>query len=714
MDEKTTLDVSTRTPVAGLPAWVTPEVVSGGFDTGAAVAGGPLTADEAETVARKGLAASRAALFADALTEPGLAQLQELLDNRCYRVDVPEEAALLTVAWLARQEGAGDLVRELLAVLEPFADRLRFTPVPVPTVDRDPPTVDRDPSIVERETVGEVRAELARRPADQRVAAMNEALTVWNPFADELLTLWLQTCVDGRVGVAFAPGWLTSGAALLVRYQVLVATHTLCTKHRKPKENSAILRTSLEIVARGGELSPRQHRLLQHAVDAMVRRRGVPGDAAHAALRAVQAADAARPTHAALAGIVDERLDGLPQSSGICDVAPLIAPVVLPDGTTAAVPSGIRRMLTRATAGRLDELVDAGVIGSFEVLARLASNIVADHSAAAYHDPALRVLMARHCKAFRNRRVVVLVRNFRSQVSIGELPWVSAVAGFRTVDDAYRAEMAQLLRTVGSQALSGFPGTSLPNLLVREFTVLSGIAALNLPWVEELAADIFKGAFSAKFLDAAECAGRLLAGSLYEDYYGIDYGALPALEEAGRQSVGGVQTWPAFDALCRRRAALPRRREGLLDRNGMVIEQAQILTTHNLATLATAGVVPVGGWTGAAHHAFERVLVLTEKLIRVPRPLPAIKEIAYAWRHMLFYAALLSNDEQAELRDWLRGATAESGESVSRILEPVLAGLDDVMNGEHFAADGSSTNGRRLLGWSATGHWLLPRLSTRP
>jgi len=200
--------VGARSPVAGLPAWVTLEVLTGGFATGAAVAGGPLTAAELEVVERVGLPAGRKALFEYCLSEPGLAELQGLLDSGCYRVDVPEEAALLVVAWLARQDqdAAGERIQELLAELAPFADRLRFTPTPAPEVADDP-------SVVQRETVGEVRAALARRVPNRQVAAMNEALAVWNPFGDELLALWLATCVDGRVAAAAAPAdpvWVTA------------------------------------------------------------------------------------------------------------------------------------------------------------------------------------------------------------------------------------------------------------------------------------------------------------------------------------------------------------------------------------------------------------------------------------------------------------------------------------------------------------------------
>ena len=58
------LKIGSRRPVAGLPSWVTPEVVRGGFVTGSAAAGGPLEEWEREVAREAGVAESRAAIFA--------------------------------------------------------------------------------------------------------------------------------------------------------------------------------------------------------------------------------------------------------------------------------------------------------------------------------------------------------------------------------------------------------------------------------------------------------------------------------------------------------------------------------------------------------------------------------------------------------------------------------------------------------------------------
>ncbi len=62
------LSIGSRTPVKDLPAWVTPEVVRGGFATGPAAPAGPLEPWEREIARRAGVAESREALFAYHLT----------------------------------------------------------------------------------------------------------------------------------------------------------------------------------------------------------------------------------------------------------------------------------------------------------------------------------------------------------------------------------------------------------------------------------------------------------------------------------------------------------------------------------------------------------------------------------------------------------------------------------------------------------------------
>ncbi len=126
------LQVGSRTPVDSVPAWATLEIVTGGFATGELLAGGPLRDHERNFVASHALEADaddRRALNQYFLSEAGLAELTERLERGTYEIGVPEEGALLVVAWLMRS-GHHQQARDLLDQLAPFMSRLRFFPIP--------------------------------------------------------------------------------------------------------------------------------------------------------------------------------------------------------------------------------------------------------------------------------------------------------------------------------------------------------------------------------------------------------------------------------------------------------------------------------------------------------------------------------------------------------------------------------------------------------
>lgn len=378
--------VGERAPVAALPAWVTLQVLHGGFASGHALAETAPDVEERLVAKRAGLPAERAALFAHYLSDAGLAELRALIRSGDYRLQAPEGAALPVVAWLL-ERGHAEAAAELVDKILPLAYRLRFTPQPHRSTA--PPI---DPSLVHRETARDVRGALAARRPNLRVEAMREALTVWHPFGDELITWWLDAgLVQAPAVSAVDEAWLEQGRALLARYRVLAAEHTLCGKHRNPKENLGLLVACLETVAAGEELDARRRGLLRVTIEAMVRRRGAPGEARHTALREQQAGEAARPTHREVTEVVVERLGLLPDDVGIPDVGAVIVPVqewehiahpAVPVGTQ--IPASVGRVVRRATAGQVDELVALGLIGSAEQLAKLIPQLTARTFAASF------------------------------------------------------------------------------------------------------------------------------------------------------------------------------------------------------------------------------------------------------------------------------------------------------------------------------------------
>ncbi|MFJ7262084.1 hypothetical protein ACIQV2_18215 [Streptomyces globosus] len=721
-----TLAVGSRTPVAGLPAWVTPEVVRGGFATGTPAAGGPLAPYEEEAARRAGVPADRAALFAHALTEDGLAGLWQLLDSGRYEVALPEEAALLTVAWLVRADDF-DAAAELLARLRPFADRLRFLPRPA-----DRPAAD--PNAVHRRTVGEAAAALRSRRPKEAVEAQREALSVWRPFDDELLAYWLpridaEAAAPARTGVrdggARAPRTAApcaEAARLLERYRGLAANHTRCGRHRDPKSNTGIMLRALEAAAAGRRHEPRLAGLLRHAVTSAVAKRGRPGSPEHARLRAEQARQAAQPAHHRIAAAIADRLAELDQGAGTPDVDGPVAPIGAPEAEATGLPAGtavpprLRQVVAGALSAPPETLVERGLVPSAEVLAALVPQLVANATAARHADPALRTLAAATYRAFRNRRSLLLL-HYAHQVRVDELPWVKAVAAHGTdADTGARARAAAhaALRRVGDLAVGAFPGTLLPNPLVREMSHLAQQAELSAPFTEELAADIFMGGFTPKFLAAARTAADLLDGSLYARYYGIDCAAVRSMAVVhAAEGLGSPSRRPrtvaAFDRLCAERAGGDAGRSWSPAANGTVIEQAQILTTHNLAVLVRcADVAPAAGWEALAGECLAAVCRLVTRVQGHPRPLGTLKDAAYAWRQMLFHLSLCPPDRQAAFVEHAAAEAARQPWHTAARLAPAVAGLRLVAAGGAFEADGTALGGlaRRFQGWTTAGHWM--------
>jgi hypothetical protein len=217
------------------------------------------------------------------------------------------------------------------------------------------------------------------------------------------------------------------------------------------------------------------------------------------------------------------------------------------------------------------------------------------------------------------------------------------------------------------------------------------------------------GTFSAKFLEAAQLAGELLRGSLYERYYDIDYEQL-RLMAPDRPDKGSSARTSAFAALCHSRSEAPS--GWSVAANGMVIEQAQILTTHNLAALA--------GPIGLRHHferksdtlaarSLDRVLELIAKTSGNPRPLGTVKDAAYAWRQMIFYLSFAAPSDYPRFLDQIASRLAAQPSHVSEKLASAVGGLDWVMRGGSLDDTSAPGDARRFLGWAAGGHWMLPR-----
>lgn len=203
-------------------------------------------------------------------------------------------------------------------------------------------------------------------------------------------------------------GW-AEAAELLLAYARAAAEHTRCTKHRNPKQNSAVLALATR-EHRAGALSGRTLSRLRAAVSGMVAKRGEPASARLTEVRRTQAGTAAQPADRDLARVAAARLAQARSDEGLITPEDFLGPTTATEGVehdvpaAAAMPTSVGRTLRLSRAALVEVLVADGTISSSE-----APQLTAETVAAAYADPALGRLMGATYAAFRRRRSLLLV-----------------------------------------------------------------------------------------------------------------------------------------------------------------------------------------------------------------------------------------------------------------------------------------------------------------
>lgn len=713
------MDYGSRTPVAAVPVWATLEVVTGGFATGRLLAAGPLQEHEKallENLSTDQFPEPRSALNAYFLSEFGLADLRHKLQTGCYDVTIPEEGALMVVTWLV-YNGYPEVARELISELSPQFATLRFYPKPT----QQP---RRFGSRVHLQDVGSTIKNLQDIRPNHHILAQKEAVEVWAPWYDRMVALFLETVVDDWPCRQYPSRWNTRALALLDEYVELRKNHHLCGKPERKKGHFAQMRKFLDQCAREPEsLSGREVGRIRLILNKYIEKRGEPNSSTCATAREQQAMFVQGPTFHELAAIAVSRLERYARSEGLDDVEHLQEPVTKAEESVSGVPEGsalsisIQKKVERCLNDTVDMLVERGLITSGETLARVLPQMISGLRAAGISDPALRDLYGAIYRAFRRRRSLLLL-NLEKQVEIEELPWISTIEEFRTDDLSSRELSKQALDEISVLTLTSFPHAILPNKLLQELRALIKGAELDIPLVEEMAADIFMGRFSGKFLESAKRAGNLLKGTLYARYYGIDYSGIEKIPRQ-KETVKPAWSWwwqepqeaEPFAELCAARAGV---QTGSWDpaTNGMIIEQQQIITTQNLAALFLGlGLSKAldDRLEEMAKHCFVWICRRQQmKIASTHARLIMLKNTAYAWRQMIFFLALIPTDKSVDFVGWARDYLGRQGEAFRHRFQPVLKGLESVTEGRALETMGDRyPNGRQFLGWSNSKHWLL-------
>jgi hypothetical protein len=732
------LDVGSRTPVADTPPWVTLEVVHGGFATGRYEAGGPLQPHERALVARLGVPEDRDArlrLNSYFLSDAGRAELRHLLHEGAYRIAVPEHAALLMVTWLL-DHSLAERATAVLDQIAPWFSRLAFYPI---ATDRAKPVLDG----TFLESVADVSRRLGAHHLQRSLHAQRESVLICAPLHDQLVALWLSTVrgppphfersPDGSLlrqsngQPKIAGGWpcatypedFAQQARTLLNEFAEISAHA----HAPPNKGATRLRLFLEQwLQDGASLTERDVGAIRTLLAGHINKYGTPKSERNAAIRDRQRRDCCGHTHPLIAQRVQQKLSAFDATQGVAPSSlALLRSEVCQELQLTALPEAIERKLDRCLHAPLEQLLAEKVVRSSEVLAKCLLPISAETRGKSLENPSLRRLFVECYLSFGARRSLLLL-NYNSQVRFEELPWIIAIKDQLQRDADGVNAARDLLAHAVTLTVRYFGANVFPNKLIRELHAIAASAGMNIPLVYELAADIFMGQFTDVFARAALAARPLVAGTLYARYYDVSTDGLRSASMPPVAVKSAIS--PEFSQLIVRRVQAELQGQAMpknpVVANAMHIEQAQIVTTHNIATLiAQLGLHSVLGpqYGGLARQSFERCIQYLTRLspTHIRSQMQSAKRAAYAWRHCVLFLSFVSTDEQQE---WLRWADARlaraSREFVARFM-PAMQGLRVCIAGGSFGPGGQmvGASGRRFLGWTNGRHWLLPPSPTR-
>ena len=479
---------------------------------------------------------------------------------------------------------------------------------------------------------------------------LSENPCLFGTVYDRIVDLFLETMQEGWPCRQYPEDWSDRALALLNEYPVLREKHGLGRRLERPNQHYWQLRNFLEKCAKApNTLTGFEVGRIRIILKSYLDKHGSPQSEKNEQLRQQQLELVKPPAHYEIARAMIEALEKYPSDEGLDESEQIALTTGDAHGAESGigaedqVPTSIREKVACCLNAEIDVLVERGIISSSETLAHVLPQVTSGIRAAGFTDSRLRQLYSSIYRAFRRRRSLLLL-DLEKQVQIEELPWIRAIDRFRA-EDLSSAELAkQTLEEVVILALSSFPQAIIPNKLLQELNALSKGAGLDLSLVDELAADIFMGRLSVKFVRAALVAADLLSNSLYSVYYGIEYPQLQKVLVPARiateeidQTTQGVAD--AFVRLCVSRAGVAL---GGWDpaKNGMIIEQQQILTTQNLAVLYSGLLLnePFEIHSMAmANQCFTWICRrLQMKSHSWHEELITLKNAAYAWRQMIF------------------------------------------------------------------------------
>ena len=259
--------------------------------------------------------------------------------------------------------------------------------------------------------------------------------------------------------------------------------------------------------------------------------------------------------------------------------------------------------------------------------------------------------------------------NLENQIKAEEVPWINKLkqaipVPLSNLDPMYIISGTESLVNF---AQNKFPQTTLPNKFVSALYDTNKEADLTYPLTKELAFDIFEGQFSKSFVDSAREAASIMPNTIYARYYGLDYKKLR--DKLRLDSDFDHSKYKDLGLCLMNECSVNVPKEGgHTARNACILENQQIITTHNLAS----NMINLGLQKKTEDKGGQMAVDCAKSIVADVRSLQNIQQgidmnnlsykvklhkimaIAKAWRQMLFYLSFSKRNRDQELIEILR------------------------------------------------------------
>ncbi|PVZ98491.1 hypothetical protein BB558_005517 [Smittium angustum] len=734
---KGTIDIGSNKPFEKYASWLTLKVMYGGFATKNLLAGGELEKHEIDLTEHLKLKkeAKDVRIFLNnffVLEQIGISALETMLENKKYRINVPEEGALLVYTWLMKNNHQ-KIAEKLLETIRVHFNKVRFYPQPAETPFNS--------KVIFLSSVEQVIQKLSSTISSkrEREKLLYQRYKKRTEITNTVVELWLETFdnpsdiptveyINGKnvtVGDSwpcckYPLDWDQRAQNALLEYKEHIDLYT-----RKKKGYQNFLFEILELASKDKTaLTGRNVCFIRSYIASIKNKKGLPGSEKRKQFMETKAKEfetfLSRDPEILKEHSI-KMLENHNNEMGLSNEQyETISNELKQSFSNHPYLEKILVILSKLKELTFDELFDPKYLCSLENLASEIPKLMIPMRASVVTDPSLNYLFEQLLYSFSKRRSYLLL-NYESQIKTKDIPWIKPIMQFSTGD--CKDEAFEFCRKVLKNVVFNFPSTLLPNKFISQIQPLINMAGLkdSVVFSEELAADIFMGSFTKKYAVGFESNINYTRRTIYDKYYELDSDkliselrAINLSSENSKDSKFDERT-EYFTSMCYHRADIFSNistQANHLVSNGMIIEQSQILTSHNLSLIFGELEVDemlrqnindvISRCLKGVMRSIKVSLIMKKsrsnnKNVRYASIMSYYKQTAFSFRNLVFYISVKQKlgDSLDDIIDLISSVLGNKNMD----LEGYKGYFDDLLG----VMKGNERQGQMFLGWKSGG-----------